>query len=91
MAVNYFSNPPPGLDLHESRTASNNAIGIVLFTLSAIFVGLRMLTRLKFQEAGLGLDDYLMVGGLCLNMGNLACCIAGKSTCAMKRPEVLGK
>jgi hypothetical protein len=79
MAVDYFSNPPLGLDLFETRTASNNAIGIVLFILSAIFVGLRILTRLKFQRAGLGLDDTLMIAGLALNVGNLACCIAGKS------------
>jgi hypothetical protein len=77
MAINYFANPPPGLDLTESRTASNNAVGIVLFTLSAIFVGLRLLTRLKLKRDKLGLDDYLMFVGLTLNAGNLACCIAG--------------
>ncbi|KAF2016342.1 hypothetical protein BU24DRAFT_441549 [Aaosphaeria arxii CBS 175.79] len=77
MAVDYFSNPPPGLDVQESRTVSNNATGIVLFILSAIFVGLRLITRLRFQRAGLGLDDYLMFIGLALNAGNLACCIAG--------------
>jgi len=64
MAVDYFANPPPGLNLYESRTASNNAIGIVLFVLSAIFVGLRLLTRLRYQHAGLELDDYLMFLGL---------------------------
>ncbi|KAJ4323698.1 hypothetical protein N0V94_001757 [Neodidymelliopsis sp. IMI 364377] len=73
MAVDYFANPPPGLDLTESRTASNNAVGIVLFTLSAIFVGLRLLTRLKLKRDKLGLDDYLMFLGLTLNAGNLAC------------------
>lgn len=62
--ADYFSNPPPGLDLNESRTASNNAIGIVLFVLSAVFVGLRLLTRLKYQQAKLGLDDWLMNLGL---------------------------
>ncbi|KAL2017885.1 hypothetical protein VTK56DRAFT_1541 [Thermocarpiscus australiensis] len=73
----YFTNPPPGLDLYESRTESNNAIGIVLFVLSAIFVGLRLLTRLKYQRAPIELDDHLMLLGLLLNAGNLACCIAG--------------
>ncbi|KAJ4334064.1 hypothetical protein N0V87_007117 [Didymella glomerata] len=77
MAVDYFANPPPGLDLTESRTASNNAVGIVLFALSALFVGLRLLTRLKLKREPLGLDDYLMFVGLALNAGNLACCIAG--------------
>ncbi|KAF9700472.1 hypothetical protein EKO04_001789 [Ascochyta lentis] len=77
MAVDYFANPPPGLDLTESRTATNNAVGIVLFVLSAIFVGLRLLTRLKLKRERLGLDDYLMFLGLALNAGNLACCIAG--------------
>ncbi|KAF2498184.1 hypothetical protein BU16DRAFT_456256 [Lophium mytilinum] len=75
--ADYFSNPPPGLDLSENRTASNNAVGAVLFGLSAVFVGLRLLTRLKYQHAALGLDDWLMFFGLGLNAGNLACCIAG--------------
>lgn len=78
MVVDYFANPPPGLDLSESRTASNNAVGIVLFALSALFVGLRLLTRLKLKREPLGLDDYLMFIGLALNAGNLACCIAGE-------------
>lgn len=66
--TDYFSNPPAGLDLHESRTASNNAIGIVLFVLSAVFVGLRILTRLRYQRAKLGLDDHLMnIGLVCHN------------------------
>ncbi|KAJ8117308.1 hypothetical protein OPT61_g1460 [Boeremia exigua] len=77
MAVDYFADPPPGLDLTESRTASNNAVGIVLFVLSAVFVGLRLLTRLRLKREKLGLDDYLMFLGLALNAGNLACCIAG--------------
>lgn len=77
MAVDYFSNPPPGIDLSESRTAANNAVGIVLFVLSAIFVGLRWLTRMRYQRAELRLDDWLMLLGLVLNGGNLACCIAG--------------
>lgn len=72
-----FANPPPGVDLSESRTAANNAIGIVLFVLSAIFVGLRWLTRTRYQQAGLRMDDWLMLLGLVLNAGNLACCIAG--------------
>lgn len=77
MAVDYFANPPPGLDLNESRTASNNAVGIVLFVLSAFFVGLRLFTRTRLKREKLGLDDYLMFLGLALNAGNLACCIAG--------------
>ncbi|KAG9191354.1 hypothetical protein G6011_09442 [Alternaria panax] len=77
MAANYFANPPPGLDLTESRTASNNAIAIVLFVLSLVFVGLRLLTRLRLKREALGVDDYLMFFGLALNAGNLACCIAG--------------
>lgn len=77
MATNYFANPPPGLDLSESRTATNNAVGIILFTLSAVFVGLRLLTRVKLKRERLGVDDYLMFLGLALNAGNLACCIAG--------------
>ena len=78
MAFDYFANPPPGIDLSESRTASNNAIGIVLFVLSFVFVALRLLTRLRLKREVLGLDDYLMFLGLALNAGNLACCIAGR-------------
>ncbi|KAF1847096.1 uncharacterized protein K460DRAFT_305920 [Cucurbitaria berberidis CBS 394.84] len=77
MAIDYFANPPPGLDLMESRTATNNAIGIVLFILSLIFVLLRLFTRLRLKHEPLGLDDYLMFFALGLNAANLACCIAG--------------
>ncbi|KAH3913028.1 hypothetical protein HBI56_088640 [Parastagonospora nodorum] len=72
-----FTDVPPGIDLSESRTASNNAIGIVLFVLSFVFVGLRLYVRLHMKREPLGLDDYLMFLGLALNAGNLACCIAG--------------
>ena len=78
MAVDYSANPPPGLDLTESRTASNNAVGIILFVLSVIFVGLRLLTGLRLKREKLGLDDYFMFLGLALNAGNLACCVAGQ-------------
>ncbi|KAF1921531.1 hypothetical protein BDU57DRAFT_489397 [Ampelomyces quisqualis] len=77
MAIDYFANAPPGLDLTESRTASNNAIGIVLFILSLIFVLLRLFVRMRMKHEPLGLDDYLMVLGLALSAGNLACCLAG--------------
>jgi hypothetical protein len=76
MAFN-FTDVPEGIDLRESRTASNNAIGIVLFVLSLLFVALRLVVRLRMKHEPLGLDDYLMFLGLALNAGNLACCIAG--------------
>jgi hypothetical protein len=72
-----FADVPAGIDLSESRTASNNAIGIVLFVLSLLFVALRLIVRLRMKHEPLGLDDYLMFLGLALNAGNLACCIAG--------------
>ncbi|KAL5119955.1 hypothetical protein ACEQ8H_002053 [Pleosporales sp. CAS-2024a] len=72
-----FQNVPPGIELSESRTASNNAVGIILFILSFIFVGLRLFVRLRMKREPLGLDDHLMSLGLVLNAGNLACCIAG--------------
>lgn len=78
MATDYFADPPQGLNLSESRTATNNAIAIVLFALSAFFVGLRLLTRLRLKRERISLDDYLMFLGLALNAGNLACCIAGQ-------------
>lgn len=79
MAIDYFAVPPSILNSNESRSATNNAIGVVLFALSTLFVGLRLLTRLKLKREKLGLDDYLMFLGLALNAGNLACCIAGQS------------
>lgn len=72
-----FTDVPAGVDLNESRTASNNAIGIVLFVLSLIFVALRLFVRLHMKHESLGLDDYLMFLGQALNAGNLACCIVG--------------
>lgn len=73
----FFQNPPPGLDLAESRTATGNAVGIALFVLASVFVGLRLLTRLRLKREPLGLDDYLMFVGLALNAANLACVVAG--------------
>lgn len=55
-----IAEPPAGLDLTESRTATNNAIGIVLFALATAAMGLRLLARLRFQKVGLDWDDYLM-------------------------------
>lgn len=60
----YFSNPPEGIDLSESRTASNNAIGIVLFILAVIAVTLRTIARIYFQRVRLEADDYFMYGGM---------------------------
>jgi hypothetical protein len=60
----YFSNPPVGLDLTESRTESNNAIGIALFIMAVIAVVLRTIARLRFQNVSFAADDYLLYGGL---------------------------
>jgi len=73
----FFKNPPPGLDLTESRTATGNTVGIVLFISASVFVGLRLFTRLRLKREPLGLDDYLMFVGLALNAANLACVVAG--------------
>lgn len=51
-------------DLEESKTMSNTVVVIVLFSLSAIFVGLRLFTRLNYQGKKLGLDDHFMNAGL---------------------------
>jgi hypothetical protein len=59
-----LANPPAHWNPNQSRTKSNNAIGISLFTLSVFFVGLRVLARLKYQRQKLGLDDYLIFVGL---------------------------
>jgi hypothetical protein len=60
----YFLNPPEGLDLTESRTEPNNAIGIALFIMAVIAVGLRTIARLQFQNVSLAADDYLLYGRL---------------------------
>ncbi|KAF9698550.1 hypothetical protein EKO04_003923 [Ascochyta lentis] len=75
--ADYFKNPPPGLDLTESRTATGDTVGTVLFVLAFVFVALRLLTRLRLKREALGLDDYLMFAGLALNGANLAFVIAG--------------
>lgn len=59
-----LASPPEHWNPNESRTASNNAIGIVLFILSVFFVGLRVLARLRYQRQKIGLDDYLIFLGL---------------------------
>lgn len=51
-------------DLEESKTMSNTVVVIVLFSLSAVFVGLRLFTRLNYQGKKLGLDDHFMNAGL---------------------------
>lgn len=60
----YFGVPPDGMDLTESRTESNNAIGIILFVVAVIAVTLRTIARLRFQNVSLAADDYFMYGGL---------------------------
>ncbi|KAH6876100.1 hypothetical protein BKA58DRAFT_419471 [Alternaria rosae] len=77
MATFNFGDPPPGLNLSESRTVGNSVVAIILFVLSGAFVALRLFTRTKLKREQLGCDDYLIVAGLALNAGNLACCIAG--------------
>lgn len=78
MALNFFGDPPPGLNLSESRTASDLAIVVVLFILSLFFVLLRVYTRLRLVHKALALDDYLMFLGLAFNVVNVACCIVGE-------------
>jgi len=77
MATFDFGDPPPGLNLSESRTVGNSVVAIILFVLSGVFVALRLFTRLKLKQEQLGCDDYLIIAGLALNAGNLACCIVG--------------
>lgn len=60
----FFSDPPEGIDLSESRTSTNNAIGIALFTLAVIAVILRTIARLHFQKVRLEADDYFMYAGM---------------------------
>ena len=59
-----LANPPAHFNPNDSRTARNNGIGSVLFGLSAFFVGLRVLSRKRYQHQNFGLDDYLMFLGL---------------------------
>ena len=77
MATFDFGDPPPGLNLSESRTVGNSVVAIILFVLSGVFVALRLFTRIKLKREQLGCDDYLILAGLALNAGNLACCIVG--------------
>ncbi|PGG99230.1 hypothetical protein AJ79_08622 [Helicocarpus griseus UAMH5409] len=69
----YFVNPPPDMDLTESRTKVNNGIAIALFVLAVIAVVLRTIARLRFQRVTLAADDLSYL----LGVGNLACCMAG--------------
>ncbi|CAI6341249.1 unnamed protein product [Periconia digitata] len=72
-----FSMPPAPaeVDLRETKVTSNMVVVSVLFSLSAVFVGLRIFTRLNYQRKKLDMDDHLMNAGLVLNAANLACCI----------------
>lgn len=58
-----FANQPPGIDLLESRTASNNVIGIVMFALATLAMGLRVISKLRYQKKTLDVDEYLIFAG----------------------------
>ena len=58
------ASPPPGLNLSESRGETNTTIGVILLLTAAFFLFLRLLTRLRYQGAGIELDDHLMSLGL---------------------------
>ncbi|KAF4455040.1 integral membrane protein Pth11-like [Fusarium austroafricanum] len=58
-----FANQPPRIDLSESRTASNNVIGIVMFALATLAMVLRVISKLRYQQKKLDFDEYLMFAG----------------------------
>lgn len=62
--VSPFGELPPGIDLTENNTASNNAAAISVFVLAVIAVGLRFVARVKAQKANISADDYMIVAAL---------------------------
>ncbi|KAK2805858.1 hypothetical protein FQN51_008632 [Onygenales sp. PD_10] len=59
-----FGPPPPGLDLTENHTPSNNAIVIAMFVLATVSVVLRFIARTRVQNVQLKADDWLIAAAL---------------------------
>lgn len=65
---NPFGEPPKGLNLAENSTGRNDAVVVCMYTLAFVTIGFRLFSRIKIQQANIGLDDWLIVGAL-------VCCI----------------
>ncbi|KAK2765873.1 hypothetical protein FQN53_006771 [Emmonsiellopsis sp. PD_33] len=72
-----FGPPPPGLDLTENHTPSNNAIVIAMFVLATVSVVLRFIARTRVQNVQLKADDWLIAAALVSSSCNLASTIIG--------------
>ncbi|CAK39197.1 uncharacterized protein An06g01290 [Aspergillus niger] len=74
---NPFGEPPKGLNLAENSTGRNDAVVVCMYTLAFVTIGFRLFSRIKIQQANIGLDDWLIVGALLSGTANMACAIAG--------------
>ncbi|PYH49420.1 putative integral membrane protein Pth11-like [Aspergillus saccharolyticus JOP 1030-1] len=69
--------PPTGVDLTANNESKNDAIAATMYTLACITIGVRLFSRIKVQQARIGLDDWLIVSALLSGTANLACAIVG--------------
>ncbi|PYH91603.1 hypothetical protein BO71DRAFT_401244 [Aspergillus ellipticus CBS 707.79] len=69
--------PPAGLDLTASSTARNDAVVLCMYSLAFITICFRLFSRLKVQQARMGLDDWLIIAALASGTANMACAVAG--------------
>ncbi|GAQ45190.1 hypothetical protein AtubIFM55763_006651 [Aspergillus tubingensis] len=72
-----FGEPPKGLNLEEDSTGRNDAVVVCMYALAFVTIGFRLFSRIKVQQASIGLDDWLIVGALLSGTANMACAIAG--------------
>lgn len=59
-----FGEPPKGLNLEEDSTGRNDAVVVCMYALAFVTIGFRLFSRIKVQQASIGLDDWLIVGAL---------------------------
>lgn len=56
--------PPKGTDLTANNESKNDAIVATMYTLACITISVRLFSRIKVQQARIGLDDWLIVAAL---------------------------
>lgn len=77
-----FGEPPKGLNLEEDSTGRNDAVVVCMYALAFVTIGFRLFSRIKVQQANIGLDDWLIIGAL-------VCCTSSFENCCSNYTTVI--
>ncbi|RAH41953.1 uncharacterized protein BO95DRAFT_371900 [Aspergillus brunneoviolaceus CBS 621.78] len=69
--------PPKGTDLTANNESKNDAIVATMYTLACITISVRLFSRIKVQQARIGLDDWLIVAALLSGTANMISAVVG--------------